>query len=269
MLKRKTKALERSDLSRKERNMSVHCYPNKITSYKNHTSVKRKQQRVAGPPPWNVSKHWPKKHTHAHPFAHSFMFTTVCRLGRGAKIGAATAKVLRRPSALNKLQTAAAKRELLFTGTTYRVRSCFYLKIAPQQQPCALTKFEGSHTRCRDAATTVWFFRRNVLLFFLDTYLSLTVCYNLGFFRWDISFICLVIVSKLTKTVFTSLPFRKWWPNWHKFFRSFQKNRSVTAKKTQATTVLHLIAAWRPVTLASHSVIAIEWVMRPGAVNAH
>ena len=35
----------------------------------------------------------------------------------------------------------------------------------------------------------------------------------LGFFRWDISVICPIIVLKLAATVFTSLPFRTLWPN--------------------------------------------------------
>jgi len=52
------------------------------------------------------------------------------------------------------------------------------------------------------------------------------VIFGLGFlfFRWDISFICLVLVLKLTVTVFTSLPYQALWPNLLKFFRSFQNN---------------------------------------------
>ena len=54
------------------------------------------------------------------------------------------------------------------------------------------------------------------------------------FFHWDISVICLTIISKLTVTVFVSLYFHRFWPKWLNFFRPFQKHFDPWPKKTQS-----------------------------------
>jgi len=51
-------------------------------------------------------------------------------------------------------------------------------------------------------------------------------------FRWDISVICPIVVFKLAVTAFTRLPFRTWWPNWPKFFRSYSKKSIHDRKKS-------------------------------------
>ena len=54
------------------------------------------------------------------------------------------------------------------------------------------------------------------------------------FFHWDISVVCLTIISKLSVTVFISLYFHRFWPKWHNFFRSFQKHFDPWPKKPRA-----------------------------------
>jgi len=52
------------------------------------------------------------------------------------------------------------------------------------------------------------------------------------FFRWDISVICPEIVLKLAVTVFTSLPFRKLWPNRLHLFSVIKKKFGQWPKNT-------------------------------------
>ena len=51
------------------------------------------------------------------------------------------------------------------------------------------------------------------------------------FFYWDISVICVTVVSKLAVKVFISLYFQTFWPKWLDFFRSFQKRFGPWPKK--------------------------------------
>jgi len=43
------------------------------------------------------------------------------------------------------------------------------------------------------------------------------------FFRWGISVMCPIIILKLARTVFTSLPSQTLWPNWLDFVQLFKK----------------------------------------------
>jgi len=61
-----------------------------------------------------------------------------------------------------------------------------------------------------------------------------------GFFRWEISVICPIILLKLAVTVFTSLYFWALWPNWLNIFRSFQRNSVHVLRKVPAR-VLYVI----------------------------
>ena len=74
------------------------------------------------------------------------------------------------------------------------------------------------------------------------------------FFRWDILLICLITVLKLVATVFTSLPFQTFWPNWLNFFRVFEKNSvyeynrkkaSLEAIRTRTAGPLHRVKSYR------------------------
>ena len=51
--------------------------------------------------------------------------------------------------------------------------------------------------------------------------------------HWDISVISLTVVLNLTITVFISLYFPTFWPNWLQFFRSFWKHVCLWPKKIQ------------------------------------
>ena len=51
------------------------------------------------------------------------------------------------------------------------------------------------------------------------------------FFRWDISPICLTVVSKLAVTVFIRLYYQTFWHKWPNFFGHFKNVRSTTEKK--------------------------------------
>ena len=63
-----------------------------------------------------------------------------------------------------------------------------------------------------------------ILFFFADTYRS--------FFCWDISVICLTVLSKLIITVFISVYFQTFWPKWLNFFSVISKMfRSMTEKE--------------------------------------
>ena len=66
---------------------------------------------------------------------------------------------------------------------------------------------EAFHTSCTG-------FFNNQILTLIENFFK----FRFFFFRWNISVICPVIVSKLAITVFTSLPFQTLWPNWFNFF---------------------------------------------------
>ena len=77
-------------------------------------------------------------------------------------------------------------------------------------------------------------FRWNILSFWSLRHFVVFLLRHFG--RWDISVICLILVSKLAITVFISLYFQTFWPKWPNFFRSFGKTfRSMTEKWPKTT----------------------------------
>ena len=90
------------------------------------------------------------------------------------------------------------------------------------------------------------------------------------FGHWNISVICLTVVSKLAKKVFFSLYFQTFWPKWLNFFRSFQNVPGYDRIKTTldinlyVTFVKHLSS---PVSTASILACSAEVTVEASCLN--